>query len=330
MKQQFYENGRGKIIAIAIVAVAVLAGASFWFLANQKAPEGAACVSDSKCESGLKCVTAVCSSQKAGSPCISKQECKSSFCVNKECTSGTVGNACLSKSDCAVNYCVNSVCSEGKKGDACATYQDCKSSFCVNNECASGAVGSACLNKSDCAVNYCVNGICSDGKKGSMCLSKDDCFTKYCVENKCADGKNGDACATYKDCDSGLLCQTGLCATLPDYSKYFSKVVVSKMKAGLPPGPDNIPVPTTEFKNTDGIEIDFVGVKPTLKAEFYYEFVNAITGEVAMSTVGFKQQFSGSDRGTGTDLRMLTVGAYDLNIYVGGEMAYTTQIKIVE
>lgn len=275
-----FENGNGKIVIVAIIAVVALVGGGVWYLTSQKTAEGGACANDAKCQSGLKCVFSVCSSRKTGSPC--------------------------------------------------SLEDDCQSGFCVGGKCTTGAVWSACVSKNDCAVDYCVNGICSDGKKGSACSSKDDCTTKFCIADKCTDGKNGDACATYKDCDSGLLCQRGVCAAPPDYSKYFSKVVISRMKANLPPGPDNVPVVAAEFKNTDGIEIDFVGVKPTLKSEFYLEFVNGITGEVAIDMSGYKQQFSGHDLGTGTDLRALTPGVYDLNIYVDGEVAYTTQIKIVE
>jgi hypothetical protein len=103
------------------------------------------------------------------------------------------------------------------------------------------------------------------------------------------------------------------------------------MKLGMPPGPDNIPIPTNEFKTTDAIEIDFVGVKSTTKGEAYYEAINPITGEVAFTSLGYKQKLEGRDTGTGSDLpRVVGEGEFDLNIYYNDEMVYTTTIKISE
>lgn len=276
--KQLFNAGSGKIILV-ILGVVIAVGAGAWFFLGQKAAEGAACASDSKCRDGMEC-------------------------INKVCSSGKIGSVCNSKDDCLVK-------------------------FCAGGRCSGGLPGEACLNKSDCSSGFCVNGFCAEGRKGSACLSKDDCTTRFCVLNKCADGKNGDACATYKDCDGGLFCQKGMCQAPPDYSKYFNKVIISKMKPGLPPGPDNIPVATSEFKNTDALEIDFSGVKPSNKSEFYFEIVDAVSGEVAMGMNGFKQKFDGHDFGTGTDIRMLEAGDYDINIYVDNEIAYTTQIKVI-
>lgn len=277
--KQLFNAGNGKIILIAGLGVLATAAVGAWIILGQKAPEGGACASDSKCRDGMKCVA-------------------------KTCSSGNVGSACNSKDDCLAKYC-------------------------VSGKCTGGLAGGACSSLEDCATGFCVSGFCAEGKKGSVCLSKDDCTTKSCVLNKCSDGKNGDACATYKDCDSGLFCQKGACVAPPDYSKYFNKVIISKMKPGLPPGPNNVPVATNEFKNTDALEIDFSGVKPANTSEFYFEIVNAVSGEVAMSMNGFKQKFAGHDFGTGTDIKMLEPGDYDLNIYVDNEIAYTAQIKVI-
>jgi len=140
----------------------------------------------------------------------------------------------------------------------------------------------------------------------------------------------GDACATYKDCNAGLLCIKGACSQKPDYSKYFEKVVISKMKPGMPPGPNNPTTPTTTFNAaTDAIEIDFVGVKPTTIGPYYFEIVNPTTGEVARSTKNeMETKFSGRDTGSGTDLGNVEPGEYDLNIYYNNELVYSTQITV--
>jgi hypothetical protein len=164
---------------------------------------------------------------------------------------------------------------------------------------------------------------------GSVCVSVQDCTTQFCATGKCTDGASGDACATYKDCAKGLLCQKGACQTLPDYTKYFSRIIISKMKSGMPPGPDNIPVPTTEFKTTDAIEIDFTGVKPQTKGEVYYEFVNAVTGEVTFTSVSRAMKLNGQDMGTGTSFAAMP-GAYDLNVYYNNELVYTVPITFVQ
>jgi len=195
------------------------------------------------------------------------------------------------------------------------------------------AEGGRCSNDSRCETDLkCLNQRCSSGQKGSSCTQKSDCQTGYCVNNLCTEGKAGNACATYKDCEEGLLCTKGACSVKPDYSKYFEKIQISKFKPGIPPGPDNVSVPTTEFKQTDGIGIDFIGVKPTTAGEFYYEFVNPITGEIIRSSkneIGILK-IEGQDRGAGTDLSNLSPGEYDLNIYFNNEFVYNSQITITQ
>lgn len=216
------------------------------------------------------------------------------------------------------------------EGESCESEDDCQTGLkCVNNICSSGKAGSICLSKEDCLTPFCVNGKCAEGKKGDSCSTKEDCLTDHCVNNKCTEGKKDDACLTYKDCEKGLYCREAICSEPPSYSQYLSKIVISKMKTGMPPGPDNIPVPTTEFKTTDGLEIDFVGVKSATKGEFYYEAVDLVTGEVVFTTSEHKQRLEGMDTGTGIDLpRILGVGEYELNIYFNDEMIYTTIIKV--
>jgi len=190
--------------------------------------------------------------------------------------------------------------------------------------------GGACKSENNCQVGLkCISNICSSGKVGSVCVSKADCSTNYCVSGKCTEGKKDDACLTYKDCEKGLFCKTSVCSEPPSYSQYFTKIVVSKMKIGLPPSPDNIPIPTTEFKTTDAIEIDIVGVKPTTVGEFYYEAVDTITGETVFTLSSNPQKIDGRDIGTGSDMpRVIGIGEFDLNIYYNNEMVYTTVIKV--
>lgn len=225
-----------------------------------------------------------------------------------------------------------SLSKKSAEGESCKFEKNCQTGLkCINNICSSGKAGSACLSKTDCLTLFCVEGKCTEGKKGDACVTKADCLTNYCVNSKCTEGKKDDVCLTYKDCEKGLFCQKGVCSEPPSYSQYFDRIVISKMKSGMPPGPDNIPIPTTEFKTTDAIEIDLVGVKSTTIGEFYYEVVDQVTGEVVFTTSGYKQKLEGGNTGTGSDLpRVVGEGEFDLNIYYNDEMVYTTTIKVTD
>ncbi len=218
------------------------------------------------------------------------------------------------------------------EGGSCKSEKNCQTGLeCINNICSSGKAGSVCADKTDCLTPFCTEGKCTEGKKGDFCVAKVDCLTNYCVSGKCTEGEKDDACSTYKDCEGGLFCKKGVCSEPPSYSQYFNKIVISEMKIGMPPGPDNIPVPTTEFKITDAIEIDLVGVKSTTVGEFYYEAVDLVTGEVVFTTSGYKQKLEGRDIGTGSDLpRVVGRGEFDLNIYYNDELVYTTPIKVID
>jgi len=219
------------------------------------------------------------------------------------------------------------------EGGTCNSDTKCETGLtCANKVCSSGAAGSSCDNKDSCKTDYCVNNKCTEGKRGDSCSVKTDCAASYCVSGKCTEGIAGDVCSAHKDCGSGLYCKTGACATPPDYSKYFDKVVISKMKPGLPPGPSNPITVTNTFATTDSIEIDFSGVKETTVGDFYFDVVDSNTGELAMSlkNQGGIQQFSGQNRGVGTDLNHVPAGTYDLNIYFKDELVYTSQIIVTE
>jgi len=218
------------------------------------------------------------------------------------------------------------------EGGSCKSEKNCQTGLkCINKICSSGKAGSVCLSKADCLTPFCVEGKCTEGKRGDSCANKADCLTNYCVNAECTEGKKDDACSTYKDCEKGLFCKKGVCSEPPSYSQYFNKIVISKMKLGMPPGPNNIPVPTTEFETTDAIEIDFVGVKSTAKGEAYYEVIDPITGEVVFTSSGYKMKLEGRDIGTGSDLpRIVGEGEFDLNIYYNDEMVYTTTIKVTD
>jgi len=218
------------------------------------------------------------------------------------------------------------------EGESCKSDENCLAGLkCVTNICSSGKVGSPCLDKSNCQTAFCVGNKCTEGKRNDPCVTKTDCSTNYCINGKCTEGKKDDACLTYKDCEKGLFCIKGVCSEPPSYSQYFNKIVISKMKIGMPPGPNNIPLPTAEFKTSDAIEIDLIGVKPTTIGEFYYEAVDTTTGEVVFTTSGYKQKLEGRDTGTGSDLpRVVGKGEFDLNIYYNDEMVYTTTIKVTE
>jgi len=218
------------------------------------------------------------------------------------------------------------------EGESCKSEKDCQEGLeCVINICSSGKVSSVCLDKADCLTPFCVGGKCTEGKRGDSCVSKTDCSTDYCVSGKCTEGKDGDICLTYHDCQKGLFCKERVCSEPPSYSQYFDEIVISKMKIGMPPGPDNIPVPTTEFETTDAIEIDFVGVKPTTVGEFYYEVIDSVTGEVVFTTLNQKQKLEGESTGTGSDLpRVIGEGEFEFNIYYNDGLVYTAIIKVTE
>lgn len=190
--------------------------------------------------------------------------------------------------------------------------------------------GEACNTNSKCESGLnCANKVCSSGKTGSSCSAKSDCQTNYCVSGKCTNGTVGDACSTYKDCGSGLYCKTGACTTPPDYSKYFSKVVISRIDPGSGPSTNNPATVTSTFTTADALEIDFTGVNPTTVGEFYYEIADSTSGEISRSSKNEQTlNFSGRDIGTGTSLDNVALGTYDLNIYFKDELVYTTQIIV--
>jgi len=166
--------------------------------------------------------------------------------------------------------------------------------------------------------------------EGGTCRNESSCEQGLkCVNKICSSGKVGSGCATYKDCESGLLCIKSICSEKPDYSKYFDKVTISKMKPGIPPGPNNPLTTTNTFSTSDAIEIDFSGVKSTTTGPYYFEFVNATTGEVARSTKELMDtNFTGIDTGSGTDFSGITSGEYDLNIYFNDELVYQATITL--
>lgn len=165
--------------------------------------------------------------------------------------------------------------------------------------------------------------------EGGTCTADANCQTGLkCVSGKCSSGKVSSVCATYKDCNTGLYCVKSICSNPPSYSKYFSKIEVSKMKPGLPPGPKNIPIPTTEFKaNTDAMEID-VTPKAGTSGEMYYELINSTTGEIAMSSAGNKMNIDPRGGGTGFQIPGNLNGDFELDLYFNNELVHTVAIKI--
>lgn len=165
--------------------------------------------------------------------------------------------------------------------------------------------------------------------EGGTCTADASCQTGLkCVSGKCSSGKVSSVCATYKDCNTGLYCVKSACSNPPSYSKYFSKIEISKMKAGMPPGPKNIPVPATEFNaTTDAIEID-IAPKAGTTGELYYELVNSTTGEITLSSATSKMRVDPRGGGTGFGIPYGAVGDFELNIYFNNELIHTVAIKI--
>jgi len=151
-----------------------------------------------------------------------------------------------------------------------------------------------------------------------------------CLKNTCSSGKVNSSCETYKDCQSGLYCVKSICANPPSYTKYFSKIQISRMKP-IPPGPDNIPVPSTTFKNTDAVEIDITG-KPGISGVVTYDLIDSTTGETVLANTGdpnAKPHIIGNF-GTGFMIPQNLSGNYDLNVYFNGELVYTNTIEITQ
>jgi len=168
--------------------------------------------------------------------------------------------------------------------------------------------------------------------EGGKCANTARCESGLnCVSGECSSGKIGSMCKTHDNCQSGLLCLKNACSQKPDYSKYFDKIVISKIKPMLAPGPNNPEIVTTEFNAaTDAIEVDVFGVKPTTTGTFYFDLVNSTTGEVAFSSKDRQgpSPINGQDAGTGTSLSGTTPGTYDFNFYFNNELLYTTPITV--
>lgn len=165
--------------------------------------------------------------------------------------------------------------------------------------------------------------------EGGACTADANCETGLkCISSKCSSGKVGSVCATYKDCNTGLYCVKSACSNPPSYSKYFDKIVISKMKAGMPPGPKNMPVPATEFNATnDAIEID-VQPKAGITGDLYYELIDSTTGQTVLSSVSSKMKVDPRGGGTGFGVPYGTVGNFELNIYFNNELIHTVAVKI--
>ncbi len=165
-------------------------------------------------------------------------------------------------------------------------------------------------------------------KEGQSCSAAQTCETGLkCISNICSSGAAGSACTSYKDCSTGLYCIKSVCSNPPSYTKYFSKITVSKMKQGMPPGPNNMPIPATEFKTTDAVEID-VNAKPGISGTLYYELINSTSGLTEMSSAGDKQTVRSGNWGTGFGIPYNLTGDFDLNVYYNDELVYTVPITI--
>lgn len=165
--------------------------------------------------------------------------------------------------------------------------------------------------------------------EGGTCVTDTNCGTGLkCITGKCSSGKVSSVCVTYKDCNAGLYCVKSVCSNPPSYSKYFSKIEISKMKPGLPPGPKNISVPTTEFKaNTDAMEIDLTP-KAGVTGEAYFDLINSTTGETAMTSADNKMKIMNGATGTGFQIPGNLAGDFELNIYFNNELIHTVSVKI--
>jgi len=165
--------------------------------------------------------------------------------------------------------------------------------------------------------------------EGGKCANTSRCESGLnCVSGTCSSGKIGSLCKVHSNCQTGLLCSKQICSQKPDYSQYFDKITISKIK----PGTDQtLEAEATSFTaSTDGIGVNLIGVKPSTTGTFYYELVNSTTGDVAMSLL-YRHgavPVDGHDTGAGTDFSQVSPGTYDLNFYLNNELLYTTPITL--
>jgi len=196
-----------------------------------------------------------------------------------------------------------------------------------------GIIGIAAFVLTGCNGNNVTNPATSNvqtqkAKENEVCNTSKLCEEGLkCLKGKCSSGKVDSTCETYKDCQSGLYCLKSICSNPPSYTKYFTKIQIGKMKQGMPPGPNNIPVPTTEFKSTDAIEIDVIA-KSGVSGTFYYELVNSTTGMTEFTTADNKQKVQPGNWGTGFGIPGGLSGNFDLNIYFNDELVSITAITI--
>lgn len=164
----------------------------------------------------------------------------------------------------------------------------------------------------------CVNSICSSGKSGSFCDKIDDCTTTFCTNNVCSNGKDNELCNTYNDCNKDYLCEKFVCKKKPpvySWPNYFKKLELQKIKLGSPPGPDNVPVNTNEFKIGDGINLN-MQTNSDVKGEAYFEMINIVTGQIIFTYPKFE---ASGLLGRGFPAPKIE-GEYQLKIYFKGEL----------
>lgn len=179
--------------------------------------------------------------------------------------------------------------------------------------------GEQCTYTGACATGLtCINQACSSGKPGSFCSIIEDCKTTFCTNNICSNGKDNEPCKTYEDCDKDYLCEKSLCKKKPPvytWPSYFKKLELQKMKSGIPPGPDNVPVNASEFKTTDGINLN-ISMKSGISGEVYFEMINPVTGQVIFTYPKFTAD---GILGRGFPAPK-TPGDYQLKVYFKNEL----------
>jgi len=188
--------------------------------------------------------------------------------------------------------------------------------------------GEQCAYTGACAAGLtCINQACSSGNPGSFCSIIEDCKTTFCTNNICSNGKDNEPCNTYEDCDKDYICEKSLCKKKPPvytWPSYFKKLELQKMKSGIPPGPDNIPVNAVEFKTTDGINLN-ISMKSGVSGEVYFEMLNPVTGQVIFAYPKFTAE---GLLGRGFPAPK-TSGNYQLKVYFKDELVDVIDFKVI-
>ena len=105
------------------------------------------------------------------------------------------------------------------------------------------------------------------------------------------------------------------------------QIEIQKMKAGMPPGPNNKPVASTTFRVGDGINVN-VTPKPGILGTVYSDVNDAVTGKKMMPSQKVKiTTAQPGSHGWGFEAPNRP-GKYELNIYFNDNQTNTIPFDV--